>query len=76
MSNPLITLFKNISDEDLKRAVKEMREAEETGIIQTDSIVRKYARLSGEITGGTTTTDFYMIQINLLKEAAYRWLQC
>ena len=52
--------------------IEEIRESEKTGYI--GDLVREYARKTGEITGGLSTTDFYMVQINLFKEASFRWL--
>lgn len=72
--NPIKKMFDDISDAELCDAISEIKESETNGIIKKDGIVRKYSKLSGEITGGATTTDFYMVQINLLKQAAYRWV--
>lgn len=71
--NELVKLFQNIPDNELKQAILEIKESDATGYVKEDGYVRKYAKLSGEITGGFTTTDFYMTTINLLKQAAYRW---
>ena len=73
MKNPITELFKNIPNEELRDAIAEIIESDTTGIVKENGVVRKYAKLTGEITGGLTTTDFYMVQINLLKEAAFRW---
>jgi hypothetical protein len=73
MKNPITELFINISDEELRDAIQEIMESDKTGIIKENGVVRKYGKLTGELTGGFTTTDFYMVQINLLKEAAFRW---
>ena len=70
--NKVVELFKSISDADLKLVIEEIRESEKTGYI--GDLVREYARKTGEITGGLSTTDFYMVQINLFKEASFRWL--
>lgn len=69
--NKIKELYSSMSDEDLRVAIEEMRQSEETGLV--GETVRKFAKLSGEITGGLTTTDFFMTQINILKEAAFRW---
>jgi len=71
--NKIKELFKNIASPELKEAILEIRESDTTGFIKEEGYVRKYGKLTGEITGGFTTTDFYMVQLNLLKEAAYRW---
>jgi hypothetical protein len=72
--NKIVELFNNISDEELKLAVAEMEESQTTGYIKEGGVVRKYGKLTGEITGGFTTTDFFMVQMNLYKTAAFRWL--
>ena len=72
--NELNKIFNDISDEDLKQAVIEIKESDSTGFIKDGGYVRKYAKMSGDITGGFTTTDFYMTTINLLKQAAFRWI--
>jgi hypothetical protein len=71
--NPINNLFDNMSDVELFDAISEIQQGEVDGLIKEDGIVRKYAKLTGEITGGLTITDFYMVQMNLLKQAAYRW---
>jgi hypothetical protein len=72
MMNKLRELFDNISDEELTSAIEEIRSSELDGVIKENGVVRKYAKLSGEITGGFTNTDFFMVQVALLKQAAYR----
>jgi hypothetical protein len=72
--NKIQQLFSDISDEELRLAINEIKESEETGFVKEGGLVRKYATLTGEITGGLTTTDFYMVMINLLKQAAFRWV--
>jgi hypothetical protein len=71
--NPIHELYNNISDDKLKLAIEELIESDATGFIKEDGYVRKYARLSGEFTGGFTTTDFFMTTVNLLKQGAFRW---
>ncbi len=71
--NPITKLFSDISDEELKAAIIEIKQSDITGYVADNGYVRKYAKLTGEITGGFTTTDFYMTTINFLKQAAFRW---
>lgn len=71
--NKIVELFENISDEDLKKAVLELKESDKTGYIKEGGYVRKYAKLTGDITNSFTTTDFFMTTVNLLKQAAFRW---
>ena len=69
--NKVKELFASMSDDELKAAVQELKQSEETGLV--GDVIREWAKKSGEITGGFTTTDFSMTQINILKEAAFRW---
>jgi len=71
--NKIKELFQKITSKELKEVILEIRESDKTGFIKEEGYVRKYGKLTGEITGGFTTTDLYMVQLNLLKEAAYRW---
>lgn|SRR5574343_101775 len=69
--NKIKELFQSMTDAELREAVEEIKESEKTGFI--GDVVRGWAKKSGEITGGFTTTDFFMTQMNILKEAAFRW---
>lgn len=69
--NKLQELFKSMTDAELKSAIEEIKQNEDTGLIGDK--IRECAKKSGEITGGFTTSDFYMTQMNILKEAAFRW---
>lgn len=69
--NKIKELFKSMTDDELKSAVEELKRSEDTGLV--GDTIREWARKSGEITGGFTTTDFFMTQVNILKEAAFRW---
>lgn len=69
--NKIKELFASMSDDELRIAIGELKKSEENGII--GDVIREWARKSGEITGGFTVTDFYMTQMNILKEAAFRW---
>lgn len=69
--NKLKQLFSSMTDDELRDAIEELRKSEETGLV--GDVVRYWASKSGEITGGFTTTDFFMTQVNILKEAAFRF---
>lgn len=74
MENPIVKLFENISEEELKKAILEIKKDNLTGIIHEGGIVRKYAKLIGNITDEPISANLMMSQINLLKEAAFRWV--
>ena len=72
--NPIKDLFNNIPDEELKEAIKEIAEDSETGIIR-DGIVRKYTKLSCEMSGNGISTELFFTEINLLRQGALRWIK-
>lgn len=72
MENPIKKLFAEIPMEDLREAVLEIKESDKTGYIKEDGLIRKYAKLTGELTGGFTATDFFMTTISILKEFSFR----
>lgn len=69
--NKVKELFESMTDNELKAAIEELKQSEDTGFV--GDIIREWARKYSEITGGFTTTDFFMTQVNILKEAAFRW---
>jgi hypothetical protein len=71
--NTVTKIFQDIPDDELKLAVLEIAKSDTTGIMESDSIVRKYAKITTEVTNNSTSTDLFMVQINLLKQAAFRW---
>lgn len=73
--NPIKKLFEEITDSELREAILEIKESNDTGFIKVGGYIRKYAKLTAEITGGFSTTDFYMTTVNLLQQAAFRWIQ-
>jgi hypothetical protein len=72
--NEIEKLFNDIPDTELKASILELKVSDVTGYIKENGYVRKYAKLTGELTGGVTSTDFFLTTINLLKQAAYRWV--
>lgn len=72
--NPINKLFKEISDEELRQSIREIQEDEKTGFI-CDGVVRKYAKETVSITGESFSSILMHTQINLLREAAYRWIK-
>ena len=73
MKNKIKEIFDNISDADLILSILEIKESEETGFI--GPMVRDYAVRVKEITGEGSSMDLYHTTINLLKQAAYRWIK-
>lgn len=73
--NPITELYKNLHDVELKIMVEEIREAEKTGTFGNDSEIRKLCRKTSEITGMDVSSNLLMVQMGVLKEAAFRWLE-
>lgn len=72
--NPITELYSNLHDVELKIMVTEIREAEKTGVFGNDSEIRKLCRKTAEITGMDVSSNLLMVQLGVLKESAFRWL--
>jgi len=70
--NKITKLFEDMSNDELKLAITEIKEDGASGIIR-DGVVRKYARLSGEITESPMSNLLIFTEINILRQAAFRW---
>ena len=72
--NPIKQLFSDLSDEELILTINEIKECDVTGILPDNSNVRELCRESAKITNMDVSSNLLMVQINILKEGAYRWL--
>lgn len=72
--NPITELYSNLLDVELKIMIVEIQEAEKTGAFGNDSEIRKLCRKTAEITGMDISSNLLMVQLGVLKECAYRWL--
>lgn len=73
--NPITELYKNLHDVELKIIIEEIRESEKTGTFGNDSEIRKLCRKTSEITRIDVSSNLLMVQMGVLKEAAFRWLE-
>lgn len=69
--NKIVEYYKNLSDQDLIKAIEEIIESEDKGII--GDLVRYHAKNITEIIGNSSSMDLFSAQISLLKEGAYRF---
>ncbi len=72
--NKITEIFQSISNQELNSAILEIKQSEKDGIIPLSGVVRKYANKVSEITGNSISTDLFMTQMNLIKQAAFRWI--
>jgi hypothetical protein len=73
--NPIAELYKNLNDTELTIIIGEIRESEKTGVFQEESQIRNLCRKTSEITGMDISSNLLMVQMGVLKEAAFRWLR-
>lgn len=71
--NEITEYFNNLSDEELKTAILEIKEDENLGIIRIGGVVRKCANDIIKITHNSLSTELFLVQTNLFKQAAFRW---
>lgn len=73
--NPIKQLFSDLTNVELEVLVKEIRESEKTGIFENDSEIRNLCRKISKITQIDVSSNLLMVQLGVLKEAAFRWLE-
>lgn len=73
MASPIQNIFKNIPDEELKESIKEIMESDITGFVKSHGLITKYVDKIMEITHESSVSTSMHVQINLMKEASYRW---
>lgn len=74
--NPIKQLFSDLSDEELILTINEFKESDVTGKFPDNSNVRALCQECSKITGLDTSSNLMMVQISILKEGSYRWLNC
>jgi hypothetical protein len=74
--NTIKQLFSDLSDEELILTINEIKESDVTGIFPDNSNVRALCQESARITKMDVSSNLLMVQINVLKEGSYRWLDC
>ncbi len=70
--NKIKQFFSDISDSELVELIEELKESDENGFIGDK--VRELARKMSVLTNSLTTTDFLMVQLGIMKEASFRWV--
>jgi len=74
-NNPVVKLFNDLSDEDILTVLNEIIEAEKSGQFAYDSKIRELAQQCNVLTHPTISNNLLMVQINVLKEGAMRWVK-
>ena len=69
--SPIHKIFEDLTSEQLLRAIEEINESEQTGII--GDLVRGYANQMREITGSHSVLDLTSAQWLIWREGARRW---
>lgn len=73
MINEVTKIFSDMTDEELVLVIQEMKEDGPQGFVRTEGIVREKCHRIHEITGGNTYEHLMMVQMSILKEAAFRF---
>lgn len=73
MINEVTKVFTGMSDLELAKAIREMKEDSPKGIIREDGVVRQKCKAVHDIVGGSTYEHLMMTQFSILQEAAYRY---
>lgn len=73
MTNKVTKIFSDMTDEELILVIAEMKEDDPQGIIRENGIVRSKCKMVHDIMGGNIYEHLMMVQISIMKEAAYRF---
>ena len=73
--NTIKQLYLDLSNTELTLLIREIRESEVTGVFPDNSLIRDLCRKSANITGMDVSSNLLMVQIGVLKEGSYRWLE-
>lgn len=71
--NQVTKLFTDLTDDQLREAVNQIREDEPLGIIREGGYVRELSRQWGVLTGESSAIHLTMVQYSIFREAAYRF---
>lgn len=71
--NQIKDIFTRLTEAELIELLTEMRIADDKGYYENDSKVRDLCREVAEITGMDLSSNLMHTQMQILKEAAYRW---
>ena len=66
-------IYKKLSDLEILEFLTDMENCENNGSFPDDSIIRKLCKQTTEITGLDVSSNLLMVQMGVLKEAAYRY---
>lgn len=66
-------LFKKLNDDEIRQAVKEIKETEQSKIKKENGFISKLCYEIYDITGEPPSFHTYLVQNSILKEAAYRF---
>ena len=73
MRNKVTKIFSDMTDEELVLVIDEMKEDAPQGIIRENGIVRSKCKMVHAIVGGNVYEHLTMVQVSIMKEAAYRF---
>jgi hypothetical protein len=74
--NKVLKIFSDLTDEQLREVLLEMKEDNQKGYIRTDGWIRKLNQEVCETIGeDTLSVHLHQTQINVYREAAIRYLE-
>ncbi len=71
--NEILKLYTSLSDNDLLEAIEEIKYCEFHGFYPENSMIRELSKKTAEITLQDISSNLLMVQMGVLKEAAFRW---
>jgi hypothetical protein len=75
MKNDLKELYDSLTNKELLVIMNEIKEAELTGSYPEDSAIRALSNKASQITKTDTASMLMLTQLNVFRQAAYRWAE-
>ena len=75
MENPIVKLFNDLTDEELQILMDEVIHCETVGYFPENATIRTLTKKCSEITQTDTASNLLMVQMNVFKQGAIRWIK-
>ncbi len=73
MNNQVTRVFSEMTDFELSKAIREMKEDGSKGIIREGGVIREKCKMVYQIVGGNVYEHLLLAEVSILREAAYRF---
>ena len=73
--NQITKIFSDLTNDELREAINEIKEDEALGLIREHGYVRRISKQVSELTNTPLSTQLFLTHSSLFREASYRFLE-